>query len=92
MAMVAQAMAMAVAMAVAMVAMVALVAMVMAAAAHCAVDDTGLMDSTQDIMQILSLPNQKGFQVFPYQELTNVFTNYNFRTKHRVLCYLHHTL
>ena len=72
--------------------MVSLVAMAMAAAVHCAVEDTGPMASTEEIMHIPSLSNQKGFQVFPYQELTNVFTNYNFKTKHRVLCYLHHTL
>ena len=56
------AMDMAVAVAVAMA--VAMVAMVMAAAAHCAVEDTGLMASIEDIMQIPSLSNQKGFQGF----------------------------
>ena len=61
---------------------VAMVAMVMAAAAHCAVDDTGLMDSTEDIMHTPSLSNQKSFQVFSYQKLKHVFKNSNFRTKY----------
>ena len=63
------AMAMAVAMAVAMV------AMVMAAAAHCAVEDTGLMASTEDIVQQPNLSNQKSFQVVLHQELKHVFKN-----------------
>jgi uncharacterized protein YcnI len=54
---------------------VAMVAMAMAAAAHCAVEDTGLMDSTEDIMQIPSLCNQKRFRVFSHQELKHVFKN-----------------
>ena len=33
---------------------VAMVAMVMAAAAHCAVEDTGLMASTEEIQQLLT--------------------------------------
>ena len=61
---------------------VAMVAMVMAAAAHCAVEDTGLMASTEDIMQIPRLSNQKRFQVFSDQELKYVFKNSNFRTKY----------
>jgi hypothetical protein len=76
----AMAMDMAVAVAVAMA--VAMVAMVMAAAAHCAVEDTGLMASTEDIMQIPRLSNQKCFQVFSHQELKHVFKNSNFRTKY----------
>jgi hypothetical protein len=68
-------MAMAVAMAVAMV------AMVMAAAAHCAVEDTGLMASTEDIVQTPSLSNQKSFQVFSHQKLKHVFKNSNLRKK-----------
>ena len=48
----AMAVAMAVAKAVAMA--VAMVAMVMAAAAHCAVEDTGLMASTEEIRQLLT--------------------------------------
>ena len=63
MAMEAQAMAMAVAM----------VDMVMAAAAHCAVEDTGLMASTEDLMQRPSLPNQKDVHVFSHQGHKNVF-------------------
>ena len=61
---------------------VAMVAMVMAAAAHCAVEDTGLMASTEDIVQIPRLSNQKRFQVFSDQELKYVFKNSNFRTKY----------
>ena len=61
---------------------VAMVAMVMAAAAHCAVEDTGLMASTEDIVQQPNLSNQKSFQVVLHQEHTNVFKMYNFRTKY----------
>ena len=56
MATVAQVVAMAVAMAVAVAAAmaVALVAMVMAAADHCAVEDTGPVASTEEIQQLLT--------------------------------------
>jgi hypothetical protein len=77
MAMVALAMDMAVAVAMA----VAMVAMVMAAAAHCAVEDTGLMASIEEIMQIPRLSNQKSFQMLSHQKLKRVFKNSNFRTK-----------
>ena len=76
------AVAVAVAMAVAVAVAVAMVAMVMAAAAHCAVEDTGPVASTEDIMQRPSLSSLKGFQGFPDREFKHIFKKFNFRTKY----------
>ena len=78
MAMVDQAMAMAVAMVVmvAMVDVVDMVAMVMAATAHCAMEDTGLTASTEGFL-MPSLPDQKNFQVFSDQGHIHIFKTSN---------------
>jgi hypothetical protein len=65
-------MAMAVAMAVAMEAMVA---MVMAAAAHCAVEDTAAVASIEEFLYIPSLADWKCFQEFSQDGLENLFKN-----------------
>jgi len=54
----------------------AMVVMVMAAVALCAIEDTGLMASTEDITS--SLCDWKCFQEFSQDTVENVFKNTNF--------------